>query len=230
MSYLCVIPARKGSKGVKHKNIRLLGGKPLIEWTFSLANTLDPPIGIVCTTDFPDVMRIADKYSIPTVLRDPTLATDGAKIIDVLNDILSRNIFPDISHIVLLQPTSPFTSPSTIDKCIKLSVERPDDTIICCFNNTHLHPSLIFRASSKSHRCAEWLCQNELTVRRQELSTYMIRCGCCYVIPKHTLQAGNLYSHNTSYVEVSQIEAHNIDTELDFLIAQSILDQDGSIR
>ena len=206
--------------------MRLLGERPLIEWAFAAATTIETSVPIVCTTDFPEIIEVARRYGIESIYREPHLATDQAKIVDVLNDVLAKKDSSAISHLVLLQPTSPFTRPSTIDCCIQLSQARPGDTIICAYKNTHTHPSLLFSYSDVDSRCIEWLNTGEISTRRQDLSPYMTRCGCCYVIPKASIESGDIYAQSISFAEVTQVEAHNIDSEFDLIMAQAILDHD----
>lgn len=86
---LAFIPARGGSKGLLLKNIRPLGGRPLIEWT--IADALDSPWieRVVVSTDHPEIARIARAAGAEVpFLRPPHLSTDAAPLSEVSRHLL----------------------------------------------------------------------------------------------------------------------------------------------
>ena len=66
----CLICARKGSKGLKNKNIKKLNGKPLIEWTFNLAKKIKLFDKIILSTDSEKIINIAKKKKLKYLLKD----------------------------------------------------------------------------------------------------------------------------------------------------------------
>ena len=72
----------------------------------------------------------------------------------------------DVTHIVLLQPTSPFTKPKTITSCINLAIKTSCDTVITGYKDPANHPSLLF--SSDSDSSVSFIKSDELTSRRQD--------------------------------------------------------------
>lgn len=111
MKILFLIVARGGSKRLKNKNIKILGNKPLIEWTISHAKKLTKIDNIVVSTDDQRVQEISKKAGVLCPwLRPKELATDDAATIDVAIHAIKwfESKFYKLDGVFLLQPTSPF--------------------------------------------------------------------------------------------------------------------------
>ena len=112
MRILYLIPARKGSKGLPGKNTKILGNKPLIEYSidFALLNMKDEDELCVSTNDL-EVVKIAEKkgISIPFI-RPEELSDDNATSYDVIIHAISyyESLNKKFDAVLLLQPTSPF--------------------------------------------------------------------------------------------------------------------------
>ena len=83
---LVVIPARGGSKGIPRKNIRLLGGKPLIAHTIEMGNASKYVDDVVVSTDDNEIKFIAEKFGAETIKRDGKLAEDSIPLDPVIHD------------------------------------------------------------------------------------------------------------------------------------------------
>lgn len=116
---LAVITARGGSKGLPGKNIRPLGGLPLIGWTIQAAKASRYVDRIILSSDDPAIMAVATDLGcdVPFV-RSSALASDDATSVDVVLDALER--VPGYDVVVLLQPTSPLRNADDIDGTIAL--------------------------------------------------------------------------------------------------------------
>jgi len=120
---LALIPARGGSKRLPGKNIRLLGGKPLIVWTIDAASQIADICDVLVSTDDPGIARIAsDAGAFVPWLRPPDLASDTAPSIDVAIHALDRyeRSRGPVDGLLLLQPTSPFRRRESILRGIQL--------------------------------------------------------------------------------------------------------------
>lgn len=108
---LYVIPARGGSKGIPGKNIKLLGGKPLINYTLEIALAVAEPADICVSTDSADIISVVERFGthVPFI-RPAELATDEAGTNEVL--VHAWNWYAErgkrYDRVMLLQPTSPF--------------------------------------------------------------------------------------------------------------------------
>ena len=113
-TFLGIIPARGGSKGVPRKNIRPLAGKPLIAWTIEQARASRYLDRTIVSTEDEEIAHVAQACGgdVP-FLRPPELARDDTPSIEpVLHAI---GILEDYDYVVLLQDTSPFRAPEDID-------------------------------------------------------------------------------------------------------------------
>ncbi|HEY9062154.1 MAG TPA: acylneuraminate cytidylyltransferase family protein [Pseudobacteroides sp.] len=116
----CVIPARKGSKRLKGKNTRLFLDKPLISWTIEEAMKSKNIGSITVSTDDEAVMEIANNYGISILQRPQELAADDSTTSDVVLHFISGMMERGdaVSHIMLLQPTSPLRTAKHIEEAI----------------------------------------------------------------------------------------------------------------
>ncbi|MFC1516093.1 cytidylyltransferase domain-containing protein [Thermodesulfobacteriota bacterium] len=133
MKVIAIIPARGGSKSIPLKNIKTLCGKPLLEYTIETSLQADSVDRIVVTTDHEGIAGIARKFKIDVIIRPPELATDEVPtelaLLHVLDELwISEKYEPDI--VLTLEPTSPFRTPDTIDKCIDIFVRTDADSVI----------------------------------------------------------------------------------------------------
>ena len=119
-SVLAVIPARAGSKGIAGKNMSLVSGRPLIQWTIDAAFASAYVDRVVVTTDDPLVRRLATGQGVTVLSRPPHLAEDTTTAAEVIAHVLEQAFTEEL--IVYLQPTSPLRRGEDIDGCLDLLV------------------------------------------------------------------------------------------------------------
>lgn len=124
MTILGMIPARKGSKGLPNKNIKLLHGKPLIH--YSLMHSLDSTLidRTILSTD----SRIYQKYALSIgaecpFLRSNSASSDTATDGHIYTEIIEQLKLEAEDIIVHLRPTNPNRNQYLIDKIIKMLIE-----------------------------------------------------------------------------------------------------------
>ena len=104
---LAIVPARGGSKGVPRKNVRVVGGRPLIAWTIAAAKATVSVDRVILSSDDPEIIAAArDAGCEAPFVRPAALATDTASMLDVVHHAV-ENCGEEVGWIVLLQPTSP---------------------------------------------------------------------------------------------------------------------------
>lgn len=117
---ITIIPARGGSKGIPGKNIRELGGKPLIAWTIEAAHRCPDISRVIVSTDDEAIAEIARvwKAEVPE-LRPQKLAQDNSSldltVAHTLRVLTSKFPINPLGYLLML-PTSPFRSQELIDK------------------------------------------------------------------------------------------------------------------
>ena len=134
MNVFGIIPARGGSKSIPLKNIKLLNGKPLIEYTIETALASKVLDRIAVSTDHEDIIRICQQYDeIDVIVRPPDLATDKAPtewaLLHACDEIIKKdNFIPDV--VLTLEPTSPLRSTQTIKRCIDIFKTTDADSVL----------------------------------------------------------------------------------------------------
>ena len=125
--FIAVIPARKGSKGLANKNIFMVNGRPLIDYTIQAAKNSNYIDEIYITTDDSFILDYAKKNNINFIERPKFFATDQASANDVLQHFLSEmpeDLISKDPYLVYLQPTSPLRNADHIDDAIEYLFEK----------------------------------------------------------------------------------------------------------
>src|SRR5690349_10929106 len=142
-SVLGLIAARGGSKGVPGKNIFVVNGRPLIQWSIDAARASRYIDRLILSSDNPAIMDVARNAGCEVPFRrDDALASDTASAIDVVADALMR--VPGYSIVVLLQPTSPLRIAGDIDGAIELLVSSGAGACVTV-READEHPYWMFR-------------------------------------------------------------------------------------
>lgn len=136
MKILAVIPARAGSKGIPNKNIRIVGGHPLIYYSIKNAMNSKFITDIIVTTDSEEVKIIAKQMGVNYKNRDSSLSGDSITLDSVIYDAIPQD--KEWDYIVTMQPTSPTLTVDTLDKAIEFTIQNDLDTVISAINAPHL--------------------------------------------------------------------------------------------
>jgi CMP-N-acetylneuraminic acid synthetase/quercetin dioxygenase-like cupin family protein len=127
MKVVGMIPARLGSKRVKNKNLRLINGKPLIEYVLETIKKLDKFDEVYINSEDEIFSGIAEKYSFKFYKRSPHLSTDKATNDEFAYDFL-KNVECDV--LVQILPTSPLLNEEEINRFVDHMVQKSLDTLI----------------------------------------------------------------------------------------------------
>lgn len=222
MRILALIPARGGSKRVPNKNIRELGGKPLINWSIEAVQGIPEIVDILVSTDSPaiaDVARAAG--ALVPWLRPAELSTDTATSIDVCFHALDwyeREKGP-VDGLLLLQPTSPFRSRNTIENGIALFRNTGGRTVIG-FAPAESHPLWCFHI--RNNEIQPFMDWSGVALRSQDLPPAWVISGSFYLADPAILRSqGSYLVKDVVPLPVSdKIESLDIDTELDWALAE----------
>lgn len=135
MKILAVIPARAGSKGIPNKNIRIIGGHPLIYYSIKNALSSEMITDVIVSTDSTEVKIIANQMGAKVKWRDAVLCGDAVTLDAVIADAVPEG---EWDYVVTMQPTSPTLRVSTLDSAIKYTIDNDLDTVISAINAPHL--------------------------------------------------------------------------------------------
>ena len=226
MRILGLIPARGGSKGVPKTNIKLLGRKPLIEYTIDAAKESTLLTQVVVSTDNEEIAIAAEIYGCkPPFIRPTELAEDTSTSLEVVQHAIAffeaQNIFFDA--VCLLQPTSPFREKGFIDQAVLQFINTNADCLVSVLPiPLEYNPHWAFEATEKG---LLKIATGETTIipRRQALPKAFHRDGSIYVTKTEVIKNGSLYGNKIAYIE-SNPEFHvNIDTMEDWEKAEKLL-------
>jgi CMP-N-acetylneuraminic acid synthetase len=225
MRILALIPARGGSKRLPGKNIRMLGDKPLIVWSIDVAKNFPEICDILVSTDDSIIAKVCKEAgaSVPW-LRPNELATDVASSVDVALHALDwyESEKGPVDGLLLLQPTSPFRTQSTIQRGIKLFTKNNYQPVLGV-STTHTH--LMWTLKMEGDYLVPFMEDNGLDTRSQDLPKAYLVNGSFYLIsPKELRACHSFVGEKTIPLLIdSPQEIIDIDTEWDFKMAEFIV-------
>lgn len=189
MKILYLIPARGGSKGIPHKNIKLLDGKPLIQYSIDVARQLAEDNDICVSTDDIEIKTVAENLGLEVpFLRPNYLASDTAGTSDVIVHALDfySNQGTNYDVVVLLQPTSPLRTVQNIKDCLALY----DDTLDMVTTVKESSVSAVLCRENQNGFLEQVIGENN--VRRQDAAKLYEYNGAVYVINSDAIKEKGL--------------------------------------
>lgn len=227
MRILAIIPARGGSKGVLGKNIKLLGGKPLLAYTSEIALQSKLLKEVIVSTEDLQIIEAAKRLNIKVPFTRPMeLAQDNTPTIDVIIHALEwykkQGVLFDA--VCLLQATSPFRTVAFLDKAIMTFIEKGCDSLVSVQKVPHeYNPHWTFEVNTDGNlKIATG--ENQIISRRQELPIAYHRDGSIYITKTEVLLAAHsLYGQSISFIESDPDFYVNIDTLQDWQKAEEII-------
>lgn len=224
---LAIIPARGGSKGLPGKNIRQFAGKPLIVHSIEAALNCSLISRTVVSTDDDKIAEVAKAHGAQVIKRPAELAADTSLVIDAIRHAVRtvEEAGEDVDIVLLLEPTSPFRRPEDLERCIQVLLENKADSV-ATFTDSHVSPNRLWRVSDDVvepyiEGAVPWL------PRQKQPKAYELT-GQIYALSKKILHEnedsisqlmGRIYP-----VITPRETALDIDTELDFMIAEKVME------
>lgn len=225
MKILFLIPARGGSKGVPGKNIKSLGGKPLINYALDAVKPLTTIENICVSTDAEDIKAVveANGVSVPFI-RPAYLAEDNSGTYEVCLHAIEfyekQGRFFDV--LVILQPTSPFRTTDNIREALQLFTNELD--MVVSVKETKANPyTVLFEEDNSGYLVKSK--QGNFT-RRQDCPRVWEYNGAIYVINIESLKRSplNQFTKIKKYV-MEEAESVDIDTALDWEFSEFLINK-----
>lgn len=221
---LAIIPARGGSKGVPRKNLRSVGGKPLLAWTIEAAKQSKYIDRLIISSEDLEIIETARQWGCEApFVRPKELALDHTPGIDpVLHAV---EALPErYDYVVLLQPTSPLRTVADIDGCIELCVDKGANS---CVSVTESAQSPFWMYKLDGNGTMQPLLQMEQQYnRRQDIPRVYALNGAVYVSACGFLQKSCMFVTPVTIGYIMPPERSlDIDTELDLAIVNYLLMQ-----
>lgn len=222
MVNLAIIPARGGSKRIPRKNIKPFLGKPIITYSITAAIESNLFDEVIVSTDDEEIASIAIEYGAKVpFLRSKENSSDYATTFDVIEEVINWYKLKDVEIVntCCLYATAPFISSSLLKESFNLLENSKFD---CVF------PAVRFgfpiqravKLDSTSNKM-EMFQPEHLNSRSQDLEPAFHDVGQFYFFNVETIiKERKLWTNNTGIVEISELEAQDIDNEIDWKLAE----------
>ncbi len=224
---LVVVPARGGSKGVKLKNIRPINGIPLVALVGQVVKELAYVDRAVVSTDHPEIAKIAAQSGLEApFMRPAELSGDIVADGPVLHHALAECEKIDgrrYDVVVMLQPTSPFRKPGHVTAAVRKLIEGGYDAVwTVSATDSKAHP--LKQLVIEEDRLDYYDPAGAAIIARQQLKPVYHRNGVAYVMTRELIADKKaIKGEKTSFVVIDD-PLVNIDTELDFKLAEFMLE------
>jgi len=228
MQLLCIIPARCGSKGIPHKNIVDVNGKPLIQYTIEIAKQLkinNKIKELIVSTDCKEVAGIVEKLGVSVpFLRPENISNNSAKSIDYVTHAI--NFFEKINikydAVILLQPTSPLKTYSDVTCAINMFNKNQNDSLMSAYKEETINNLIMYHKDKD--RAIPLREDHNLGIRRQAHGAVYVRNGAIYITNVDYLKKRQkIISDAPLMYEMSKKNSINIDNYEDLEYVRSLL-------
>lgn len=200
MNNIAVIPARKGSKGLKNKNLLKIDNKTLIERTIEFAIESKMFSRIILTTDYENINN-----NIEYRKRPEKLTKENTTMVEVINDVIENCNISKEDNVILLQPTSPFRNKKDLKKVIEqLRFFESSITV----KEVEINTELIFSSKNKNELKTKNI-DNKKTNRQFNEIKYIPNGNLFGIRVRDFIVNNSFYGKTIGYVE--QFGKYNID-------------------
>ena len=223
---LIVIPARGGSKGIPHKNIKQLNGKPLICYSIDVARQFTSDDNICVTTDDDEIIQVVENYGLKVPFKRPDyLATDHCGSNEVIQHAYMFYAQQGKAYdaILLLQPTSPFRKVEFLKDAVALYDDGIDMVTSVKLSSCNPYYDGFEEDASGLLRISK----GDGTIeRRQDAPSVWQQNGSIYVInPKSLMEKGMAHFSKIRKYAMSELYSVDIDNPFDWKIAELVINE-----
>ncbi len=230
MKLLFIIPARGGSKGLPGKNIKKLGGKPLIAYSIEAALQCKLKGDVIVSTDDEEISKIAKQFGAQVpFMRPPSISGDTASGMDVIFHAINfmKENGNQYDYVILLQPTSPLRTHDDIENAFNFLNEKNANAVVGVSKPDH-HP-LWSNILPSTKLMGDFLRPEIKGKQRQELPDYFEINGAIYIGKIDYIQKQNSFLGNETVAFIMSPEKSvDIDAEKDFVVAEYYLNKSKS--
>ena len=227
MNAVAFIFARGGSKGLPGKNIRHLDGKPLIAWSIEHAQAVNRIQRVIVSTDSEEIAAVARQYGAEVpFIRPAVLARDDSPEWlawrHALNYLLETDgVLPQA--MVSVPTTAPLRLPLDIENCLD-KYEQTDSDIIITVTDANRSPYFNMVKFNADDTVGLVIPPQSAITRRQDAPAVYDMATVAYVVrPDFVMKQNSVFEGRVSAVHVPVERAIDIDTLLDFQIAECLL-------
>lgn len=219
---LYLIPARKGSKGIPGKNLRIIASKPLAMHSIDVARKLTQDVNICLSTDDEALIEAVKEWDyVAPFIRPDDLATDQSSMEEVLIHTLDFYAAQGRKYdtLVLLQPTSPFRTATDVTNALKLYNSAVD--MVASVKETEANPYYVLFEENNQGFLEK--SKKGKFVTRQECPKVWQLNGAVYVINVAALRSKGMAGFDKIIKsEMTSLASLDLDTALDWKLAMLI--------
>lgn len=224
---LGIVPARAGSKRVPRKNLRLLGGRPLVEHVIEAGRGAGCLDVLAVSSDDEEVLAIAARHTdVRPIRRPPELATDTAPAIDYVRHtlaVLEGEGQAAFDAVVILQPSSPLTLAEDVRATVSLLAESGADTAVSVMKLDHaIHPVKLKRLVGD--KLMPFLEEENGRMAAHELPELYVRNCAVYATRRHVVEAGKIIGDDCRGYVMPRERSVDINDEIDMSFVTFLFD------
>lgn len=225
-SVVAMVPARGGSTTIPQKNLKQLGGKPLVAWPIQTGHATKAIDRTIVSTDSDEIAAAARAYDAEVIDRPTEIATDDALVVDTIRHTVSQlcttGECPE--YMVMLEPTSPLRTPADVNACLeRLRVPETDFDSVATFTEAEVNPHRTWRVEGETpepflDEANPWL------PRQQQPDAYQLN-GAVYAFSTEAIsdEGSSLLFGTPGAVLMPPERSVDIDTPVDFALAETLL-------
>ena len=228
---IALIPARSGSKRAPGKNVRMLGGKPIIAHTILAAQGSGIFNQIIVSTDSEEYMNLATQFGVrETALRPAELASDLSPDIDWVNHALSSLIdeVDETDRVFVLRPTSPLRSSKTIKLANDAFAHSIGVDSLRAVQQVSEHPGKMWRVDGKN-LASPYLNQDGFQIpthsrATQSLEKLFVQNASLEITTVSSIFSSNSIAGNSVLAfSMPEYEGLDVNSEMDFLFLEFLI-------
>lgn len=209
---IAIIPARGNSKRLPGKNIKFLGGIPLLAHSIKYAQQFSFIDAIYVTTDDAAIKKVAFQYGAKVIDRPVEISGDFEPTVSALKHVL-ESLSNEVENVILLQPTNPLRPNHLLQEAFELYLNSNSDSLFTVSRNHHKLGKIV------SHKFEPF--NYTIGQRSQDLETLFFENGLLYISKANLIKKDIIISENALPLEVNHIFAKvDIDTQEDFDYAE----------
>jgi len=231
MKAIACIFARGGSKGLPGKNIRSLAGKPLIAWSIEHAKSVNRISRVLVSTDSEEIAQVSREYGAEVpFMRPEELASDTSPewlswkhLLNYLKE--ADGELPDV--LISVPTTAPLRHPKDIDKCLDEFEKNQSDAVVT-ISDAHRNPYFNMVTARQDGTVSIVNSTASISDRRQDAPVVYDMTTVAYAVsPSFVLSSESIFDGRVRAVHIPVHRAIDIDTLLDFEIAEFLMNRNG---
>ena len=228
MNYVALICARGGSKGLPGKNIRPLGGRPLIAWAIAHAKSVQKINRVIVSTDSEEIAAVAREAGAEVpFLRPSELAQDNSPEWLVWRHALnylkeSNGVYPDA--LVVIPTTAPLRAVEDVEKCLD-TYETGEADVVITVTDAHRSPyfNMVKVQANGSVGIVIPLGGGAISRRQDAPAVYDVTTVAYVARSEFVMTRNGIFDGRVRHVHIPTERALDIDTALDFRIAECLI-------